>query len=244
LIAKKIFVAALFLLALAMPLFAYTDTFKSTTEDPEYVALITALKNGEDESTVLGAYNAYLDSDISPVERCRVEYHMARYYKDKNNKSEGKAHIETMKRLYDELLSSITPFERLVCETELTSAEYYVTRKLSVGMDNSDLAKKLYKEYPEEVFAIMNEVWRLIYTPAIAGGSTKKALNLLDDLTTGYNELADIDRYSILCAYAIAYNARGDYKKANEYFEEAFKYFVAEADVVETYKSNLEKLSE
>ena len=243
-IAKKFFALAMLIVALVMPLFAYTDTFKSTSEDPEYVALITALKNGEDESTVLSVYNEYLDSGITPVERCRVEYHMARYYKDKNDKNEGKAHIEMMKKLYDELPEGTTAFERLVCETELTSAEYYVTRKLSVGMDNSDLAKQLYKEYPEDVFSVMNEAWRLIYTPGIAGGSTKKAIALLDDLTKGHPELTYIDSYSILCAYAIAYNARGEYKKANEYFEKAFEYFVAEADVVETYKSNLEKLSE
>ncbi len=243
-IVKKQFLALLLILCIAAPLFAYSDTFKETSNDPEYFALISAIKNGQGEDIVLSAYETYLNSGISPVERCRIEYHIARYYKDRNDKDKGQKHIALMKKLYEALDPSTSQFERLVCQTELTSAEYYVTRKLSVGMDNSNLAKKLYKEYPDDVFSIMNEAWRLIYTPAIAGGSPKKAINLLDELYTSYeSELSDIDRYSIYCAYAVSYNMRGDYKKANEYFEKAFRYFNAEADIVETYKENLKKLS-
>lgn len=225
-----------------MPLFAYTDTFKETSTDPEYYMLISAIKNGDDQNVVERAYDDYLLSGISSVERCRIEYHMARYYKDKDDKAEGNRHIQIMKDAFASI-EDATDFERLVCETELTSADYYVNRKLSVGMDNSNLAKELYKKYPEDVFSIMNEAWRLIYTPGIAGGSPKKAISLLDELMEGYSdELSDIDRYSIYCAYAIAYNARGDYKKADEYFNKAFKYFSGEADVMETYRENLKKL--
>ena len=55
-------------------------------------------------------------------------------------------------------------------------------------------------------------------------------------------KLSVIDTYSVYCAYAMAYNSRGNYKKADEYFRKAYEYFDAEADVVETYKENLKKL--
>ena len=239
---KRFLFAAALLFMMVMPLAAYSDNFYETSTDPEYVALISAIKNGENEETVLDAYDKYISSGISDIERCRVEYHMARYYKDKGNKNKGNEHVEMMKSLYSSLPSDISEFERLVCRAEITSADYYVNRKLSVGMENSNLAKELYSKYPDDVFSILNESWRLIFTPAIAGGSTKKAIGYLDNLMKNKEKLSVIDTYSVYCAYAMAYNSRGNYKKADEYFRKAFEYFDAEADVVETYKENLKKL--
>lgn len=78
---RKVFLVLLFLIS-ATALFAYTDNFYSTSTNPEYVALISSIKNKKPENAVLNAYNAYINSSITDIERTRVEYHMARYYRD------------------------------------------------------------------------------------------------------------------------------------------------------------------
>ncbi|MBO5770815.1 MAG: hypothetical protein J6R23_06145 [Spirochaetales bacterium] len=242
-IKRKFFALTSLITALCLPLFAYTDSFRATTVDPDFIRLITLIRNDESENKVIEAHQVYVSSGITDVERCRAEGLLARFYKDQNNKNEANKHISNMKSLFNSL-TNISELEKLVCETELTSADFYVNRNLGVGMDNSNLSKKLYSKYPDEIFSAFTEAWRLIFTPAIAGGSPKKALAILDQLTKEYGDkLTDIDRYTLLCAYAIAYNARGDYKKADSYFTEAFTYFKGEESVLEVYRENLKKLS-
>ncbi len=242
-IKKTVTLLIAMILFLAMPLFAYQDTFKASSTRPSYVKVISAIKNGDSEANVLKAYNDYINDGISPVERCRIEYHLARYYKDNSNKDKAKEHISLMGKLFNALPSNTSEFEKLVCNCEYTSADFYVTRDLSVGLKNSNIAKELYKKYPDEVFSNMNEAWRLIYTPAIAGGSPRKAIQLLDKLTKAYaKNLTMLDEYSIDCAYAIAYNAREDYENADTYFKKAFKFFPNETEIVASYKDNVKAL--
>lgn len=128
-------------------------------------------------------------------------------------------------------------------EIEYYSAKYYVDKKISDGIENSSLTKELYSKYPDDVFSIMTEAWRLIYTPAIAGGSPRKAIKLLDALMKGYEDkLCTLDKYSTYCALAIAYNLREEYSTAEKYFKLAFKYFDSESDILSSYKSNAKEL--
>lgn len=241
---KKTFLLICLLLISLTSLFAYQDSFKASSTKPLYVKLISAIKNGESESIVLNSYNDYLNSGITPVESCRIEYHLARYYKDIKNKDEARKHISLMKSKLDSLPSSTSDFEKLVCQTEYTSADFYVDRNLSVGLNNSNLAKELYKKFPNEVFSNMNEAWRLIYSPAIAGGSPKKAIKILDGVMKDYSKnLVDLDKYSIYCAYAIAENKRENYQEADEYFNKAFKYFTKETEIVSAYNENKQELN-
>lgn len=241
---KKTFALLLFVLLATTSLFAYTDNFYSTSTDPEYVALISAIKNGQPESVILDAYNTYLSGDKTDVEKARIENHMARYYRDIKKKDEARNHIELMRAKIDAIdRETISDFESKVLEVEYYSAKYYVDKKMADGMKNSELTKELYEKYPDDVFSILTDCWRLIYTPGIAGGSPKKALRILDSFYDDYgSELCDLDIYSVYCAMAVAHNMRKDYEDADKYFNMAFKYYSKEGDIVDTYKANLDEL--
>ena len=69
----------------AAGIYAYTDSFAATSSNPAYSALIDAVKNGKDEETVAGLYQEYMDESLTMTEMARIEYHMARYFKDMGN---------------------------------------------------------------------------------------------------------------------------------------------------------------
>ncbi len=241
---KKRYFILIALLLCSASLFAYTDNFYSTSTNREYVALVSAIKNGKDEDVILNEYNAYIYSDITPVERARVEYHIARYYRDVKKKDTAREHIFLMRELIDNIdKNTISDFEQRVLEIEYYSAKYYVDKKMSDGMENSSLTKELYSLYPDDVFSIMTEAWRLIYTPGIAGGSPRKAIRMLNSFLDGYKDkMCTLDLYSTYCALAIAHNMRDDYDDAEKYFKLALGFYDKEADIVDAYKENTKEL--
>lgn len=224
--------------------FAYTDFFYSTSVDPDYVNLISSIKNGLDKNVIVANYDNYITGDKTDVEKARIEYHMARYYKDQKDKTLASDHIQIMRDKIDLIdKSQITDFESKVLEMEYLSGKYYVHKKLSDGMENSSLTKELAELYPDDVFSILNNCWRLIYAPGIAGGSPKKALAALDQLESDYcDNLSVLDLYSLYCAKAVALHKVGKYQLSDLYFKSAFEYYTKEGDIVEHYQDNLKKL--
>ena len=89
-LAAIILTAAVF----AAGIYAYTDSFAATSSNPVYSALIDAVKNGQDEETVTGLYQEYMDESLTMTEMARIEYHLARYFKDMGNEAEAKRHVE------------------------------------------------------------------------------------------------------------------------------------------------------
>ena len=225
--------------------FAYTDNFNSTNTNPEYLDLISTLKNNESEKVVLEKYNKYIaNPEHTDVEKARIEVPVSRYYKDRNNKEKAREHVALMREKIDSIdKSSITDFEAKVLEAECVSANYYVDKKMSEGFKSSDLTKDIVAAYPDDVFTILTDSWRLIYTPGIAGGSPKKAIRTVEALLKNYEkELTIPDKYSAYAALAIAHHMRDEYEKADKYFEKAFTIYTGEADVVESYRKNQEEL--
>lgn len=237
--AKRFLVFLLFLLTLT-PIFAYTDYFKDMMEDPLYLEVISAVKNNKGEAELLTAYENFVNSeDTTEIEKARIEYHMIRYYHDMGDDDTAREHMAKMESMISSLPPDTTEFERMVAETELGNLEYYISGKLGDGLKGSNLTKELYKKYPDDIFSVQGEVWRLIYTPSIAGGSTRKAISIIDDVMKNYkDQLTELDYYSFICAYALAYNRRDNYEKAKDYFEEAFTYYPEEANIVEEYNKN------
>lgn len=242
---KKIIATIIIATICIFTAFAYTDNFYSTSTNPEYLDLISKLKNNEKEKVVVEAYNNFISNpEHTDVEKARIEVPVSRYYRDNKNKTKAREHVALMRSKIDAIdKSAITDFEAKVLEAEYVSANYYVDKKMSEGMKSSDLTKELVAAYPDDVFSILTDSWRLIYTPGIAGGSPKKAIRAVEALLKNYEkELTIPDKYSAYAALAVAHHMRDDYEKADKYFEKAFKIYNGEADIVESYEDNQREL--
>lgn len=240
---KKTITLMLLLLAVFLSTAAaYTDSFAATNNNPLFNELITALKNEEKESVVLPLYNKYISSSITNVERSRIEYHMARYYKDIKQKDKAKSHVELEADYMNKIEDSATELEKLVAEVDYTSARYYVSKELSIGMENSNLSKKLYSEYPNEFYAALTECWRLIYTPAIAGGSYRKAIKLLLDIEKNKEGISYLEEAGLYSALGYASYMREEYNDAERYLNKAKTFYKKDPLVLETMEEVQEKL--
>lgn len=218
---RRILLIMMLIATLLMPLAAFTDSFASTAADPAYMALIDAVKDAEDEETVTALYDQYIASDITMTERSRIEYHMARYFKDMDNEDKARHHVELEKAYLAEIPEEEGELQRRVAEMEAVSADYYVNGGLGKGMESSSLTKELYKDYPDEYYVALQEAFRLVYTPPIAGGSPSKALRLFNAIEEEAEGLGKLDRFSLLAGKGIALAERGEYDESEEYLDEA-----------------------
>lgn len=216
---------------------AYQDSFAYLWEDETYPQLITSLKNNESEEKVVALYEKYI-SGISNLDRSRIEYHMVRYYIDNGNDEKAKAHLE-LAEAYFSLIDTGSEVMRGIAELDLISADYYITHSLSKGLENSDLTKELYRKYPEEVYVAITEAFRLLNTPGIAGGSSKKALALFEDIIENA-DLSPLDKYSTYAGLAMSSYERKYYEDSASYFIEAEKIYKSDNTMLE-YQKKLEK---
>ena len=239
---KRRFILMILLLSAAVfSASAYTDSFAAMNSNPLFGNLITALKNEEKESTVISLYEAYVSSDITMTERSRIEYHMARYYKDIKNKTKAREHLDLEGFYMDQIGEEASEYEKLVAEVDYTSARYYVNKEMSVGIENSKLTKALYEKYPDEFYAAITECWRLIYTPAIAGGSYRKAIRMLKEIEKNKEGISYLEESGLYTALGYAHAQREEYDDAYKYLTKAKTFYKKDPLVLETLKDVEEK---
>ena len=105
---RRTLLTMMLIATLLMPLSAFTDSFASTAADPAYMALIDAVKDAEDEETVTALYDQYIASDITMTERSRIEYHMARYFKDIHGMVQHmKKHADIMRPKFEAVIHTL-----------------------------------------------------------------------------------------------------------------------------------------
>ena len=235
---RRTIVIIAMLSALLLPLAAFTDSFASTAENPAYIALIDAVKNAEDEETVEALYDRYIATDLTMTERSRIEYHMARYFKDMDKEEKARHHVELEKAYLAEIPEEEGELQRRVAEMEAISADYYVNGGLGKGMDSSSLTKQLYKDYPEEYYVALQEAFRLVYTPAIAGGSPSKALRIFNAIEKEIDGMGKLDRFSLLAGKGIALAERDEYDKSEEYLDEAESIYTGDPAIEAARREN------
>lgn len=235
--------ALLTILVILIPisgLLAYQDSFSYLWDDETYTALISALKNDRDEDEVLPLYEAFMASDAAQSDKSRIEYHMVRYYADRGDEEEAEAHLENEKRLLDGIPESESALARDLAELDKISADYYIGGKLSVGLDSSNKTKQLYKAYPDEYYVALTEAFRLLNTPGIAGGSSKKALELFEEIYLEEDGMNPLDRFSLFSGLGMASYERKLYELSKDYFERAMEIYKADPAMLE-YLEKLEK---
>lgn len=218
---RRTLLTILLMTALLMTLAAFTDSFASTAADPAFMALIDAIKNAEDEAAVTDLYEQYIATDITMTERSRIEYHMARYFKDMGAEEKARHHVDLEKAYLDQIPEEEGELQRRVAEMEAVSADYYVNGGLGKGMESSSLTKELYKDYPDEYYVALQEAFRLVYTPPIAGGSPAKALRIFSAIEEESEGMSKLDRFSLLAGKGIALAERDEYDESEKYLDEA-----------------------
>lgn len=233
-LAAIILTAAVF----AAGIYAYTDSFAATSSNLAYSALIDAVKNGQDEETVTGLYQEYMDESLTMTEMARIEYHLARYFKDMGNEAEAKRHVELGKEFLAGIGEDEGELMRRVAEADIVSADYYVNGGISKGMESSDLMKKLYADYPDEYYIALQEAFRLLYTPAIAGGSAKKALSIFNDIEKEIDGLSKLDLFSFYSGKGMALSQRDEYDESDRYLDKAEDIYTGDPAIDDIRKDN------
>lgn len=220
---KKLLLSLLIALLVLSPLAAWTDSFNDNRAKQDYKLLIKAVKDADAEGVVMPLYESYLEGEEDPVDVAIMEYHMVRYWKDRGNDEQAKVHLEKAQDAYNEITEE--GVRKAIAHVDVVSADYYITGSLSAGLESSNLTKQLYKDYPEEIGAVLLEANRLTYAPHIGGGSPKRGLALFETLLPVKDQLQDINRFDLLAGLGIASQKRGQDENAIRYLEEAISIY-------------------
>ncbi|MGN1163263.1 MAG: hypothetical protein ACI4S4_00510 [Candidatus Ornithospirochaeta sp.] len=228
---KKTIAIALIICLITFSISAYTDSLLQF-DTPLWLELDESVKCNKDPETVSECYSSYTEGDITVFERARAEYVLCRYYSDRGDYEKAMEHMEKQKETLS--TSSIeSEVLSLIAEMDLSSSKTCVEKDLSSGLENSNLTKKAFKEYPEEVYIAVVNAWRLIYTPQIAGGSNKNAIKNLEPMIADIGSYSVGNQYSIYGALAMAHYNRKDYKEAKEYLSMAFEIYDGEPTLLD-----------
>lgn len=236
---KKILIILSLLLFSSFLLFSYTDSYSTYNSNPQWQAFIKAIKNNNEKGEVESLYSKYLSENLTAEEKARAEYNMVRYLVDNDHKKEAEEHLALEK-------ASVSDMEErddvlaLISRADYSSAEYYISKDMFKGMENSSLTKELYSSHPEEIYVTLMNAWRLIYTPQIAGGSNKNAIKLLLPLLEEKEKMSQQDLYSLYGALATASYNRKDYSQAKEYLALALDIYSGEPTII-TLKEKVSK---
>ena len=238
---KIFFLIAVLLTCMSAVFAAYTDSFSSQSRDPLFLVLIDSIKNNRGVGAVEEAYEKYMAEEHSDVEKSRAEYHMVRYYVDIDEENMAQIHLEREKDFFNSITDA-SDLEKRTAEADLASAEYYLTGKLSKGMESNSLMKDLYEDYPDEYYIAVQEAFRLIYAPRIAGGSVKRAREILDKIAGDINGIAPLDYYSFLVASAMAFTKDKEYYASEAYLDAALAIYSFDVAVPDIRKDNAKGL--
>ncbi len=229
---KKTTILLIMLAVISSLLFSYTDSYAEYNDNLEWQAFIRAVKCNDSVSEVESLYRKYLSGNLSAEERARAEYNMVRYLVDNDRKDEAEKHLELDRAAVDEM-EGRSDILALISRCDYSSASYYISKDMFKGMENSSMTKELYASHSDEIYVVLMNAWRLIYTPQIAGGSNKNAIKELLPLLEERTRMSESDLYSLYGALATAYYNRKDYSSAKEYLALALDIYHGEPTILE-----------
>lgn len=219
-------------------LFAYTDSFNYLAQDYDYVLLLDSIKENDDYEDFASLYEKVFSS-LSDTDKVRLEYHMIRYFTDRNEKEKASEHL-LIQEDYFSLLENDGSLSYRLAELDYYSSRYYVDKKISDGLKTNNLTKELYKDYPEENIVALTEAFRLLNAPMIAGGSKKKAYSLFYDIYTNLSEVSKTDLFSLLSGLGMSAYENKEYALSKAYFNASETIYPADNAMME-YIENLEE---
>lgn len=157
------------------------------------------------------------------IREIRANTTLARLYVE-----EGSGDGQRARTLLEEAEQRLKPLAAqrlfsLILGSEIDGVWYLMNPKsLGKGISSSRQINKAYKEFPQEVSSQMLKANSLLYAPALAGGDTKKALNMfLGLLKDAEPILSSWDRASLYSGIGIACYKLKDYENAKGYLASA-----------------------
>ena len=237
---KRIFIVVVILFVCLSMGWAYQDSFAYLWESVAYPNLIRCLKNNMEEQIVLNAYDNFMQENFSEVDKSRIEYHMVRYYVDNGNKAKAEEHLQLESEFFEKIQDEEDVLKKDIAELDLLSAEYYIDKKISKGLGTSTLTKRLFKEHPDEFYVALTEAFRRLSTPAIAGGSSKDALELFREISVAAGEMNDLDRFSLYSGMGMACYERKLFDDSRMYFGMATEIYKSDV-AMDEYLAKLKK---
>ena len=233
---RKFLAMAMILAAAVLPLAAFTDSYADMVSDPLYLGFYGAIKNDLPESEVIAAYDGYIASGIAPEERVRAGYQIIRYFMDHGNKELALAHLAGIEEQFAAISADTPAVRRDIAEGDLIASAYYVHGGIGNGLKNSDKVKELYGKYPEEISVALNEVFRYLFTPPIAGGSSKKAMRILREMDP--QSLSKPDLFSYYVAYGMALSDQDEFDESDAYLDMAQDIYTTDSAIDSTRRDN------
>ena len=219
---KKLLTLLILLLITTTSVFAFTDSFNYLKDNESYNTLLKAIKDSDGLTEVQTYYDIFVEANPKPVDLARMQYHLVRYYVDTDNKGLAQKHLD----LGYEITSSLTDtLAHDLAYTEMVSADYYLTGKTGTGMESSSLTKALYKQFPDEVAVFLLEANRTLYSPHIAGGSPKRAIEYFHRLENSGLNLLPVDQFSLDAGLGVGYSKRNKDTEAKAYLLKAVNLF-------------------
>lgn len=188
------------------------------------------------EDDVAKACQRFLASDAAPEEKIRAEYQVIRYYMERGNREKGQEHLERLEGFLGLIPEDAPAVRRDIAEGDRMAAVYYVHGGIGNGLANSGKIRELYGKYPEEISVVLNEAFRYLYTPPIAGGSSKKAMRILREINP--ETLSVPDLFSYYVAMAMVLSDQEDFDGSDEYVAKALGFYTADPGLEQVMRDN------
>ena len=233
---RKFLAMAMILAAAVLPLAAFTDSYADMVSDPLYLGFYGSIKNGLPEEEIEAAYHLFIDSEASPEEKARVEYQMVRYYMEHGNKEKGQEHLDNVEMQLALIPADVPAARRDIAEADKVAGIYYVHGGISNGLANSNAIKELYSKYPDEISVALSEAFRYLFTPPIAGGSSKKAMRILREINPSI--LSPPDLFSYYVAMAMVLSDQGEFEESDEYVDKALEIYSTDSSLDQVIRDN------
>jgi tetratricopeptide (TPR) repeat protein len=241
---KCFLVCVLFCLGLAT-LSSVSNSWSFLNDDLEYGAIIAEVYNLGDPGKASRLLDDYYEaagtrryhSWQESLAKGKAAMTVARFLQDSKDKKAARQRMNEAKAFYDEAEANGAPQAAIQTAQALWSSfSFLIFGNLGDGLSYTKILDKAYEaDGGEDIVLLINEGARYAYSPGFAGGSSKKALALLEQALSNMSraELGKWDEYGLYSALGYAYDDQKQKDKALEFCNKAMALYTGDPYVLE-----------
>jgi len=218
---KRTLVLFILLSLITIPVFSqFVDSFSFMEDSKSYYEFIRAIKNNETQSLCLELYEDLDFSSYNLLEKSifevKAKINYSRYLIDNNQKNSA---LIILKEI-EVSLKTLKPHEMFydLLEAESKSLWYLINhfKYLAKAINATNLTKKNYNSYSNELSAVLQYANLLLYTP---GKNPEEALNIFKLIKN--EKLLEWDKFSLYSGLGISNFKLQNTKEALLYLSQA-----------------------